>query len=95
MTEDSPVSRWITSAREKTREMNPVATPRNSTAAETVPRLAQVSQLAPAFIALLAMITICVLAATGHTEQITAVAWFGGTVFAGGTIISVTVHIRR
>ncbi|UXY33235.1 hypothetical protein [Streptomyces sp. HUAS TT20] len=41
------------------------------------------------------MVAICLLAAFGHTEQITAVAWFGGTVFAGGAIVNVTVHIRR
>ncbi|MBZ9637929.1 hypothetical protein [Streptomyces sp. PSKA30] len=28
-------------------------------------------------------------------QQITAVAWFGGTVFASGAIVNVTVHIRR
>lgn len=75
--------------------MNPVATSRNSTAARPVSRLAQVSQVTPAIVALLAMIAICLLAASGHTAPIAAVAWFGGTVFAGGTIVSVTVHIRR
>uniref|UniRef100_A0AAU1IDU7 Uncharacterized protein n=1 Tax=Streptomyces sp. NBC_00180 TaxID=2903632 RepID=A0AAU1IDU7_9ACTN len=58
-------------------------------------RFTQVSQLAPALTALLAMVAICLLAARGHTEQIPAVAWFGGTAAAGGTILSVTVHIRR
>ncbi|WP_437004006.1 hypothetical protein [Streptomyces sp. enrichment culture] len=58
-------------------------------------RLAQVSQVIPAIVALLAVIAICVLAASGHTAPIAAVAWFGGTVFAGGTIVSVTVRIRR
>lgn len=38
----------ITSARAKSREMNPVATPRNSTAARSVSPLMQVSQVAPA-----------------------------------------------
>ncbi len=51
--------------------------------------------MTPAVVALLAMIAICLLAASGHTDPIAAVAWFGGTVFAGGTIVSVTVHIRR
>ncbi|MGW0705725.1 hypothetical protein ACWD4G_07115 [Streptomyces sp. NPDC002643] len=41
------------------------------------------------------MVAICLLAARGHTDQIAAVAWFGGAVFAGGTIVNVTVHIRR
>ncbi|MBC2902108.1 hypothetical protein [Streptomyces cupreus] len=58
-------------------------------------RSAQVSQAASAITALLAMVAICLLAARGHTAQIPAVAWFGGTVVAGGTIMSVTVHIRR
>ncbi|MFF7191399.1 hypothetical protein ACFZAR_40845 [Streptomyces sp. NPDC008222] len=58
-------------------------------------RLAQASQAAPAITALLAMVAICLLAAMGHTEQITAVALFGGTVFAGRTIVNVTIHIRR
>ncbi|MER6123007.1 hypothetical protein ABT173_10040 [Streptomyces sp. NPDC001795] len=61
----------------------------------TASRLAQARQVTPAVVALLAMIAICILAASGHTDQITAVAWFGGTVFAGGTIVNVTVHIRR
>ncbi|MGW4985381.1 hypothetical protein [Streptomyces mirabilis] len=43
----------------------------------------------------MAMVAICLLAALGHTEQITAVALFGGSVFAGGAIVNVTVHIRR
>ncbi|MGV9351251.1 hypothetical protein ACWDSD_42385 [Streptomyces spiralis] len=51
--------------------------------------------MAPAITALLAMVAICLLAAMGHTEQITAVALFCGTVFAGGTIVNVTIHIRR
>lgn len=50
-------------------------------------RLAQAGRVAPAITAL--------LAALGHTEQITAVAVFGGTVAAGGMIVNVTVHIRR
>ncbi|MFD5796465.1 hypothetical protein ACFWIO_23645 [Streptomyces diastatochromogenes] len=58
-------------------------------------RLARVGQVAPAITALLAMVAICLLAALGHTEQIAAVALFGGTVFAGGTIVNVTIHIRR
>lgn len=58
-------------------------------------RLAQVGRVAPALTALLAMVAICLLAALGHPEQITAVALFGGAVFAGGTIVNVTVHIRR
>ncbi|MFF3932919.1 hypothetical protein [Streptomyces hirsutus] len=58
-------------------------------------RFAQVGRVAPAITALLAMVAICLLAALRHTEQITAVALFGGTVFAGGTIVNVTVHIRR
>ncbi|WP_329008526.1 hypothetical protein [Streptomyces sp. NBC_01601] len=58
-------------------------------------RLTQVSQVIPAIIALLAMVAICLLAASGHTGPIAAVALFGGTVFAGGTIVNVTVHIRR
>jgi hypothetical protein len=72
--------------------MNPEATRRNGTAREKASRLAQV---APAITALLAMVAICLLAALGHTEQITAVALFGGSVFAGGAIVNVTVHIRR
>jgi hypothetical protein len=59
-----------------------------------VSRLAQVSQVAPALVALWSMAVICLLPATGHTDPIAAVAWFGGTVFAGGTIVRVTVHIR-
>ncbi|MFH8993351.1 hypothetical protein [Streptomyces sp. NPDC017940] len=51
--------------------------------------------MTPAIVALLAMIAICLLAASGHTDPIAAVALFGGTVFAGGTIVSVTVNIRR
>ncbi|MFE4177481.1 hypothetical protein ACFRR7_36505 [Streptomyces sp. NPDC056909] len=57
--------------------------------------LAQISQVAPPIAALLAMVAICLLAARGDTAQITAVAWFGGTVFAGGTLVSVSVRIRR
>ncbi|WP_329295455.1 hypothetical protein [Streptomyces sp. NBC_01455] len=49
----------------------------------------------PAIVALFAVVAICMLAASGHPDPIAAVAWFGGTVFAGGTIVSVTVHIRR
>ncbi|MFM9584269.1 hypothetical protein [Streptomyces caniscabiei] len=58
-------------------------------------RLAQVGQVAPAVTALLAMIAICLLAARGHTEHITAVAVFGGAVFATGTAANVTINIRR
>ncbi|MDX3589060.1 hypothetical protein [Streptomyces europaeiscabiei] len=58
-------------------------------------RLAQAGRVAPAITALLAMVAICILAALGHTEQITAVALFGGAVVAGGAIVNVTVHIRR
>jgi hypothetical protein len=57
------------------------------------PRFAQVGQVLTAFTALLAMLAICLLAALGHPEQITAVAWFGGSVFAGGTIVNVTVRM--
>jgi hypothetical protein len=60
-----------------------------------VPRTAQAVQWVPALVALLAMVTICLLAVLGEPQQIPAVAWFGGTVFAGGTLVSVTVHIRR
>ncbi|MEV2235818.1 hypothetical protein AB0H69_45715 [Streptomyces phaeochromogenes] len=43
----------------------------------------------------MAVIAICLLAVGGHTGPIAAVALFDGTVFAGGTIVNVTVHIRR
>ncbi|MFF3166758.1 hypothetical protein [Streptomyces sp. NPDC003273] len=41
------------------------------------------------------MIAICFLAARGDTASIPAVALFGGAVFASGTIVNVSIHIRR
>ncbi|MEV2236264.1 hypothetical protein AB0H69_48040 [Streptomyces phaeochromogenes] len=41
------------------------------------------------------MVGIILLIVRGETEQIPAVAMFGGAVFSGGTIVSVTVNIRR
>ncbi|MEV5388660.1 hypothetical protein [Streptomyces sp. NPDC052721] len=41
------------------------------------------------------MVAICLLAARGDTAPIPAVALFGGAVFASGTIVNVTIHIRR
>lgn len=75
--------------------MNPKATPRNGTATRPEPRFAQVIQWVPPLAALLAMLVICLLAVLGEVEQIAAVALFGGAVYASGTIVNVTVNVRR
>ncbi|MFB6818632.1 hypothetical protein ACFCV8_29240 [Streptomyces sp. NPDC056347] len=59
------------------------------------PRFARVVQWTPPLVALMAMAVICLLAVLGQAEQIPSVALFGGAVFAGGTIVSVTVNVRR
>ncbi|MFJ2729334.1 hypothetical protein [Streptomyces collinus] len=55
----------------------------------------EVSQVAVSLGALFAMVAICFLAARGDTAPIPAVALFGGAVFASGTIVNVSIHIRR
>lgn len=74
--------------------MNPEATPPHGTAG-LQESLVRAGQWLPALVALLAMIGIILLIIRGETEQIMPVAMFGGAVFAGGTIVSVTVNIRR
>ncbi|MEU9773497.1 hypothetical protein [Streptomyces sp. NPDC047968] len=70
-----------------------------STACVTPSRLERAGQWFPGLVALLATVAVILMVALGKTEQIPAVAWLGGSVFAGGTvastILTVTVHIRR
>ncbi|WP_329448222.1 hypothetical protein OG906_42465 (plasmid) [Streptomyces sp. NBC_01426] len=50
---------------------------------------------ASALVAALSAIGIILLIVSGHPEEVSPVAIFGGSVFAGGTVATVTININR
>jgi p-aminobenzoyl-glutamate transporter AbgT len=73
--------------------MNSNATPSDRTVSRVLNRLERTGQWLPGVVALLAAVAVILLITTGQTQHITAVAVFGGSVFAGGTIASVVLTI--